>query len=273
LAHWRIRTLDAALLGAGAAALVASTVHAYSWLSLALVLASLAMAGASFWSCHTLQGRRAAWSFFAVAASLGWFAEQMGSTRGWFFGDYSYTDVLGPRLAAVPIVIPLMWFGLCHIGLLMASLVLWRAPVPPVAGWRSSLLAALLAAMVVTAFDLGADPYFVYQLKAWIMAKKDGGWFGETVRGFEGWMLVSFTIVAIFLAVARPREACSGAPARRAAALVPIAVYAGLMVFQIALTQPIALRVIAFFAMGIPALIAWAAWSQWSRLQTREAAA
>lgn len=272
MAHRGIRASDAALLGAGAAALVGWTLHAYSWLSLALVLASLAMAGASFWSCHVLLGRRSAWTFLAIAASLGWFAEQMGSSRGWFFGDYSYTDVLGPRLVDVPIVIPLMWFGLTHIGLLMASLLLWRQPTPPAAGWRFGLLAALLAAMVVTAFDLGADPYFVYQLKAWIMAKKDGGWFGETVRGFEGWMLVSFTIVACFLALARPRASVSGTVAQRAA-LLPILVYAGLMVFQIVMSQPIALRVIAFFAMGIPALIAWVAWAQWRRTATQEAAA
>lgn len=273
MAHWRIRTPDVAVLAAGAAALVLWTVHSYPLLSLALVVASLAMSGVSFWSCATLQGRRAAWTFLAIAASLGWFAEQMGSSRGWFFGDhYTYTDVLGPRLGDVPIVIPLMWFGLAHIGLLMASLVLWRRPVPPVLSWRAGLLAGLLAAMVVTAFDLGADPYFVYQLKAWIMSKKDGGWFGETIRGFEGWMLVSFTIVASFLGAAKPRLVVTDAAAHRAA-LLPILVYAGLMVFQIAVSQPVALRVIAFFAMGIPALIAWVAWSQWSRPATHEATA
>lgn len=42
-----------------------------------------------------------------------------------------------------------------------------------------------LAAMIVTAFDLGADPYFVYTLKAWIMAKTGYAWFGETVQGFR----------------------------------------------------------------------------------------
>ena len=58
--------------------------------------------------------------------------------------------------------------------------------------------------MIVTAFDLGADPFFVYQLKGWIMTEKDGGWFGETVKGFEGWMMVSFVIVTLFLAIAKP---------------------------------------------------------------------
>ncbi|HSV34627.1 MAG TPA: carotenoid biosynthesis protein, partial [Ramlibacter sp.] len=201
----RIRTLEASGLAAGALALVAWTFHTYSLLSVALVAASLALAGASFWSCRTLLGRRTAWTFLLAAAALGWFAEQTGSTLGWFFGDYTYTEVLGPRLGAVPLVIPLMWFGLCYIGFHMACLVLWRQPAPPHPGWKAAVLASLLAAMIVTAFDLGADPYFVYQLKAWIMVKKDGQWFGETVRGFEGWMVVSFAIVTAFQAIARPR--------------------------------------------------------------------
>jgi len=259
-----------ALLAAGAAALVAWTAYAYSLLSVALVIASLALAGASLWSCRTLLGPRTAYIFLAIAAALGWFAEQTGSTLGWFFGDYSYTRVLGPRLGAVPIVIPLMWFGLCHIGLVMASLVLWRQPTPPAPGWKAGALAALLAAMIVTAFDLGADPYFVYQLKAWIMVEKDGGWFGETVRGFEGWMIVSFAIVAAFQAIARPRLAAAPEAAGHRAALVPILLYAGMIVFQVLMTQPVALRVIAFFAMGIPALAAAVAWWQW-REQPRAA--
>jgi putative membrane protein len=100
-------------------------------------------------------------------------------------------------------------------------------------------------------------------LKAWIMAEKDGDWFGETVRGFEGWMLVSFVIVALFQAVARPKLVAAPSPRAHPAALVPLLVYTGLIVFQVTQTQPVALRVIAFFAMGIPLLIAGVAWSQW----------
>lgn len=253
------------LLAAVAVALVLWTAHSYSPLSAALVMASLALSGASLWSCRTLLGPRAARMFLATAVVLGWLAEQTGVTLGWFFGDYAYTDVLGPRVGAVPVLIPLMWFGLCYIGFLMACLVLWRHPVPPASGWKAGALAAFLSAMIVTAFDLGADPYFVYVLKAWIMVKKDGGWFGETVKGFEGWMIVSFAIVAAFQAIARPRLVAGADATARRAALVPIVVYAGMIVFQVLQTQPVALRVIAFFAMGIPALAASAAWSHWAR--------
>ena len=253
------------LLAAGAAALVIATAISYSLTTLAMVVCSLALAAGSFWSCTALFGSRAAWIFLGLGAALGWFAEQMGSTRGWFFGSYTNTDVLGPRLAEVPLVIPCMWFGLCHIGLVLASLALWRQPAPQLTGWKSIALAALMSAMIVTAFDLGADPYFVYQLKAWIMQEKDGDWFGETVRGFEGWMIVSFAIISAFLAIAKPRLEATPDRQGRWAALLPILMYAFMMLFQLAVAQPIALRFIAFFAMGIPTVIALVAWAHWSR--------
>lgn len=263
MAHrWNMAT---GALVALAAALLLWTALSYPLLSVALVLASLALAGASLWSCRTLLGPRSALLFLAIAAVLGWLAEEAGVSFGWFFGSYYYTDVLGPRLGAVPVVIPLMWFGLCYTGFALASLVLWRQPAPLATGWKAGALTALLAAMIVTAFDLGADPYFVYVLKAWIMAQTHGGWFGEPVRGFEGWMVVSFVIVAAFQAMARPRLAASMAESSRLAGLLPVLVYAAFIVFQVTQAQPAALRVVAFFAMGIPALIAAVAWARWAR--------
>ncbi len=199
---------------------------------------------------------------FAVAA--GWLAEQLGTRHGWLFGRYTYTEVLGPRLIDVPVVIPLMWFALAMVGWVMAHLLLWRRPPAHGSGWPASLLTALLAAMLVTAFDLGADPYFVYVLKAWVMEKPDGGWFGETVEGFVGWMVVSFVITLLFdrMTVRHPPLSAS---ARQP--IVPVAlllsIYTCALVFQMVWGANLALKVVAFFAMGIPMLIAWTSWMQW----------
>ena len=63
-----------------------------------LVVTSLVMFVASWANATSLLGARAAGKFIVLAVCLGWFAEQMGSSRGWFFGSYRYTDVLGWRL-------------------------------------------------------------------------------------------------------------------------------------------------------------------------------
>jgi len=71
-----------------------------------MVLSSLVMFAFSWVSATHLLGARAALKFTAIALAIGWFAEQMGASRGWFFGVYTYTDVLGPKLGVVPVVIP-----------------------------------------------------------------------------------------------------------------------------------------------------------------------
>lgn len=241
-------------------------------LTTALVASCVLLFASSFWSAWTLAGRRSALGFAALALCLGWFAEQMGSAHGWFFGRYHYTTVLGPELGNVPVAIALMWFALCWLGYVLACLMLWRQPVLAVpATWTARLLTSGLAAMIVTAFDLGADPYFVFVLKAWIMGKTDGGWFGETLQGFAGWMLVSFVIITLFQAGFQPRQPKVADRSVRVAALVPIAVYGSGLVFQLLFGHPIEIRAVAFFAMGLPLFVAVVAWWQWSHADAGEA--
>ncbi|MCU0762851.1 MAG: carotenoid biosynthesis protein [Hydrogenophaga sp.] len=261
----RLRTPDGVALAAGLGTLLLYTAWAYPPVTLALNAASATMFAVSLWAGAVLLGRGRAIGFALLALGMGWFAEQMGSSRGWFFGHYSYTEVLGVTLGDVPVVIPMMWFALTLLGYVMASLILWRQPVLAAPGWITGGLTAWLAAMIVTAFDLGADPYFVFVLEAWIMEKKDGGWFGETLQGFVGWMLVGFAIVCLFQWRARPQQPLRSDRAVPRAALVPLALYASGLVFQVVWGHPIEVRAIACFAMGIPLFAASVAWVQWSQ--------
>jgi putative membrane protein len=224
-----------------------------------LVASSLAMFGCSWASAAHLLGGAASTRLVAIALAFGWLAEQLGSSYGWFFGSYTYTPVLGPRLGDVPVVIPMMWFALAYIGYVIANLIVWQDPVDRPASLGHDAIMALLGAMVVTCYDLGVDPYMVYVLKAWIMTDKDGWWFGETVQGFAGWMTVSFAILFAFRRLARvrtaPEDAGAVLPTMRHV-FVPLGVYAGLMVFQVLLGYPVEARTIALFAMGFPLLAA-----------------
>ena len=242
----------------------------------ALVGASLALFACCCTSAAHLLGARAALRFVLIATALGWFAEQMGSSQGWFFGHYRYTDVLGPRLGDVPLVIPLMWFALAYMGYVMANLIVWQLPVAGHGHWGDAVVLTLLAALIATAFDLGADPYFVYKLRAWIMDKTDGAWFGETVQGFFGWVLVAFAIVAVFRWSVRKAPPTPGPGFALRHAAVPLALYGFALVFQVLRGTPVEIRSIAPFAMGIPLLCAAAGLQRWRRshpLPSREALA
>lgn len=256
----RLPALSFALL---AAFWIATAVRTHNDTTMALVIASVLMFACCWASATHLLGPRAALYFVAISVSLGWFAEQMGSSRGWFFGRYTYTDVLGPQLLDVPVVIPLMWFTLTYAGYVISNLIVWQSPVDGAPGLGNAAMLSFLAAMIVTAFDLGADPYFVYTLKAWIMAKTDGAWFGETVQGFFGWVLVAFAITFSFRMSARHLRLQAVSPFLRRHALVPLAIYASGMVFQMIQGNPVEIRSIAPFAMGIPLLCALAGFQRW----------
>jgi putative membrane protein len=239
-----------------------------------LVLSSLIMFGCCWASAAHLLGSGAALRLVLVATSLGWLAEQLGASYGWFFGSYVYTDVLGPRIGAVPAVIPLMWFALSYCGYVIANLIVWQAPSDGPAALGQHFMMSLLGAMVVTCYDLGVDPYMVYVLKAWIMTEKDGWWFGETVQGFAGWMTVSFAILFAFRRLARvrttPENPGTVLPTMRHV-FVPLGVYAGLMVFQVLLGYPVEARTIALFAMGFPLLAATIGLMRWQGILARPA--
>jgi len=228
-----------------------------------LILASILMFSCCWVSAIYLLGERAALHFVLIAVTAGWLAEQLGSSYGWFFGSYTYTDVLGPTIGDVPVVIPLMWFALCYIAYVIGNLIVWQTASDGATPVAQAAAMSLLAAMIVTAFDLGADPYMVYKLKAWIMTKTDGWWFGETVEGFAGWVFVSFVIVFSFRLSLRGRPPHTTLATARGHALVPLIIYAGNMLFQIIDGYPVETRTVAVFAMGIPLLAALLGWTRW----------
>jgi len=242
--------------------------RAFSDVTPALIIGSIVMFACCLASAIHLLGGRATTRFVLIAVVLGWIAEELGATRGWIFGSYDYTNVLGPQIGAVPFVIPLMWFALCYIAYVIANLIVWQKPADAQPGQPTPLLQeiimSLLAAMIVTAYDLGADPYMVFVLKAWIMAKKDGWWFGETLQGFVGWMSVSFTIIMIFRLSLRKLPPVPALPATRRDMVVPLFIYGGNMVFQAFLGSPVETRTIALFAMGIPLMTALCGFVRWN---------
>jgi uncharacterized membrane protein len=205
--------------------------------------------------------------FVVLATSIGWFAEFAGENYGWFFGGYDFTDALGYKVGGVPFVIPLMWFNLCYIGLILSFLIQERRPFKQISSFRDLFFAAILGAILVTAYDLAADPYMVYVVKAWIMEKTDGWWFGETVQGFAGWLIISFTIISSFLAYMKTQNWALPENYKPLNAFVPVLIYFCWMVFQIIYGYPYETRTISAFAMGTPLLILLLGMKHWNNFK------
>jgi uncharacterized membrane protein len=134
----------------------------------------------------TLMGasRRAA-LLLALAAGAGLLAEVIGTATGFIFGNYHYTDALGPRVVGVPVVMMSAWMVL--VGYVREMLL-------PFAWPRAAKL--LIAAAWMTAIDLLIDPLAAGPLDYWRWLEQ-GAYYGVPARNFLGWLLVSLLILAL----------------------------------------------------------------------------
>lgn len=229
-----------------------------------MIVVSFVMLGSCFLSAAHLLGTQKAFLFFVIAMIVGFFAEVVGTRTGWVFGGYYFTDVLTPQILGIPIVIPLMWFNLIYICYVIANLIIWRSPLDHSSTKLNHFLMAFLVAMLVTAYDLAADPYMVYVVKAWIMTETDGWWFGQTLHGFVGWIGVSFLVTILFRLFSAKSLPSVPTTFTKWHALIPVSIYACWMIFQILYGFPVETRTISAFAMGIPLLITFIGMQNWN---------
>lgn len=211
----------------------------------------------------SLGWRRTA-AFFTLAAFISWGFEEAGVATGWIFGPYHYSHMLGAELGYVPVLIPLAWFMMIYPSWCVARVLL---PAPPSTPRRLSLLVAqsLIAAMVITAWDVVMDPGMA-RSGNWIW-EKGGPYFGVPLQNYAGWLLTTFTIYVIagfVMAAQRERPAAPGLrfhgrfrPRLDAwFAALPVLLYAWFALRYITNERQAAFHLIALFSMGFPALLA-----------------
>jgi uncharacterized membrane protein len=125
------------------------------------------------------------WQFAAglvlVSAGLGFATEVVGTSTGWPFGSYAYTSTLGPRLAGVPLIIPLALTMMAYPALLVGRRI------------GSPVLAGTLA---LASWDLFLDPQMV-QAGHWQFAQTGPAVNGIPLTNSAGWILVSFVIMLL----------------------------------------------------------------------------
>ncbi|MEP6690338.1 MAG: carotenoid biosynthesis protein [Gemmatimonadaceae bacterium] len=148
---------------------------------------------------HT-RGRRAL-SLFALGAGLSLASELLGTSSGIPFGAYSYTTLLGWRVAGlVPFPIPLSWFFMIYCAV---SLVARTAPGDD--DWRTQLLWASAAGLVLTAWDVSMDPAMSFATAHWVWHVR-GAYYGMPWVNWFGWWLTGSIIAWCYLRIVSPRE-------------------------------------------------------------------
>lgn len=134
-------------------------------------------------------------TFFAICLVIGNIFENLGVRTGFPFGRYSFTDLMGPKLLGVPILLGLAYLGMAYLSWTLARAIL-EGMRSPLAGSRVVTL-PLVAGFIMVAWDLAMDPVWATILHAWIWLQ-GGAYFGVPVSNFLGWYLDVYVIYQLF---------------------------------------------------------------------------
>ncbi|MFF4875841.1 carotenoid biosynthesis protein [Micromonospora sp. NPDC000668] len=155
------------------------------------------------------RGPRAAAALVAVATGGGFAIEAIGVATGVPFGSYDYSGELGPKLAGVPLIIPLAWTWMAWPA--------WLAAVRLTGGNGSTaggnvstagrrVQRVALAALGLAAWDLFLDPQMVAEgYWTWRNATPAlPGLPGIPVSNYLGWLLFAVLLMSALRPLAGP---------------------------------------------------------------------
>ncbi|MFG3686353.1 carotenoid biosynthesis protein [Micromonospora sp. NPDC047740] len=150
------------------------------------------------------RGTRTAVALVAVATGGGFAVEALGVATGFPFGSYDYSGELGPKLAGVPLIIPLAWTWMAWPAWLTAV----RLTRPATAGGARFRRAGriTLAAVGLAAWDLFLDPQMVAE-GYWVwrdVGPALPGLPGVPASNYLGWLLFALLLAATLRPLAGP---------------------------------------------------------------------
>jgi putative membrane protein len=206
-------------------------------LRVATIGSVLALAAAAV--AHAVAVRGAAWgvAMLVVVGGTGWLAEAVGVATGFPFGTYEYAGTLGPKVADVPVLVPLAWVMLAYPAFLAGQALGGRRW-----GWA-------LGAWTLATWDLFLDPQMVGDGHwAWAFPEPGlPGIPGIPLTNYAGWVLTA-TVMMLLLGLLPRRGEPGARPGRLPHDAVPALVLAWTYGSQV-------LANLVFF--GRPAVAAW----------------
>jgi uncharacterized membrane protein len=151
-------------------------------------------AGVSVLSAAARCGWRTGLGVLALVAVVAVLLEALGLSTGFPYGEYSYSDTLGPTLLGVPFLVPLAWLMMAWPSWVLAAVLTDR-----LRPGRRPVARVLLAAYLFAAWDVVLDPQLV-QAGYWRWAHPSPGLPGiDTVplTNLGGWLLAGLLLMPL----------------------------------------------------------------------------
>jgi uncharacterized membrane protein len=144
--------------------------------------------------------------FATLCLGVGTFFESMSLRTGFPFGHYIFTNLMGPKLFDLPILLALAYVGMGYLSWVLGLEIL-ECQDEPLSGKKIVLL-PLAASFVMTAWDLSMDPVWADIDHAWVW--RDGGsYYGVPITNFFGWFLTAYIFYQLFALYLRNRVSIS----------------------------------------------------------------
>jgi uncharacterized membrane protein len=143
-------------------------------------------------------GYRGVLIFVVLFLVIGNFIENVGVLTGFPFGEHYFTDRMGPKLFAFPVLLGLAYLGMGYLSWTLAGVILGSNRIPT-AGARVVTL-PVVASFIMVSWDLAMDPAWSTVVHCWIWPH-GGGYFGVPVSNFFGWFFAVYVFYQSFAVI------------------------------------------------------------------------
>ena len=149
-----------------------------------------------------LYGVRGMSAFTGLCLGIGAACESVSLRTGFPFGHYTFTDVMGPKVLGLPVLLVLAYLGIGYCSWVLALLILGYRN-KPVAG-TGVVAVPLLAGVIMVGWDVSMEAIWSTLDRAWIW--RDGGsFYGVPISNFLGWYFTAFLFYQAFALYCRAK--------------------------------------------------------------------
>jgi putative membrane protein len=148
-------------------------------------------------------GPRGILVFTGLTLIVGNLFENLSVLTGFPFGHYHFTEVMGPKIFQIPILLGLAYVGMGYLSWTLGLLIIGAIGKPLIG--HPVLTIPVAAAFVMVAWDLSMDPIWSNFVHGWVW-HNGGAYFGVPASNFLGWYLTVYVVYQLFALYLRGRS-------------------------------------------------------------------